>query len=69
MTLPTRVLGKTGIPLPILGFGTAHAGKRLTHREAVHFIRGGPQCGVCNILIRPLSLRDMGRLRSSWALC
>ncbi|MBA3612846.1 MAG: hypothetical protein H0W49_08005 [Nitrospirales bacterium] len=36
MTMPTRVLGKTGISLPIPGFGTAQAGKRLNHRQAVH---------------------------------
>jgi uncharacterized protein len=34
-TLPKRVLGKTGVELPILGFGTAAAGQRLTMREAV----------------------------------
>ena len=46
MTLPTRVLGKTGIPLPILGFGTAQAGKRLTHREAVHLFEVALNAGV-----------------------
>jgi len=46
MTLPTRVLGKTGIPLPILGFGTAHAGKRLTHREAVKLFETALNAGV-----------------------
>ena len=46
MTLPTRVLGKTGIPLPILGFGTAPAGKRLTHREAVHLFEAALNAGV-----------------------
>ena len=34
-TLPKRVLGKTGVELPILGFGTAASGQRLTMREAV----------------------------------
>ena len=46
MTLPTRVLGKTGITLPILGFGTAPAGKRLTHREAVHLFETALNAGV-----------------------
>lgn len=46
MTLPTRVLGKTGISLPILGFGTAHAGKRLTRREAVHLFEAALNAGV-----------------------
>jgi predicted aldo/keto reductase-like oxidoreductase len=46
MALPTRVLGKTGIPLPILGFGTAPAGTRLTHREAVHLFEAALNAGV-----------------------
>ncbi len=46
MTLPTRVLGNTGIPLPILGFGTAPAGNRLTHREAVHLFEAALNAGV-----------------------
>jgi uncharacterized protein len=46
MTLPTRVLGKTGISLPILGFGTAQAGKRLTRREAVHLFEAALNAGV-----------------------
>lgn len=33
--MPTRVLGKTGVELPILGFGTAAAGSRLKLKEAV----------------------------------
>jgi predicted aldo/keto reductase-like oxidoreductase len=46
MTLPTRVLGKTGLALPILGFGTAPAGKRLAHREAVHLFETALNAGV-----------------------
>ncbi len=46
MTLPTRVLGKTGISLPILGFGTAQAGKRLNHREAVNLFEAALNAGV-----------------------
>ena len=46
MTLPTRVLGKTGISMPLLGFGTAQAGKRLTHREAVHLFETALNAGV-----------------------
>ena len=46
MTLPTRLLGKTGISLPILGFGTAPAGKRLTHREALHLFEAALNAGV-----------------------
>ena len=33
--LPVRVLGKTGVTLPTLGFGTAAAGRRLNTRDAV----------------------------------
>ena len=33
--IPSRLLGKTGIELPILGFGTAAAGLRLQTKEAV----------------------------------
>jgi len=33
--LPTRLLGKTGVTLPILGFGTSPAGSRLDTRDAV----------------------------------
>ena len=46
MTLPTRVLGKTGISMPLLGFGTAPAGKRLTHREAVYLFEAALNAGV-----------------------
>jgi uncharacterized protein len=46
MNLPTRVLGKTGTSLPILGFGTAPAGNRLTHREAVHLYETALNAGV-----------------------
>jgi uncharacterized protein len=35
-SMPTRMLGKTGVNLPILGFGTAHSGLRLSTRDAVH---------------------------------
>jgi hypothetical protein len=46
MNLPTRVLGKTGTSLPILGFGTAPAGNRLTHREAVRLYETALNAGV-----------------------
>ena len=46
MALPTRVLGKTGISLPILGFGTAPAGKRLAQREAIHLFEAALNAGV-----------------------
>ena len=34
-SIPIRSLGKTGVTLPILGFGTAPAGSRLETRDAV----------------------------------
>jgi len=34
-TMPTRMLGKTGVTLPILGFGTAATGQRLNMKQAV----------------------------------
>ena len=46
MALPTRVLGKTGISLPILGFGTAPAGKRLAYRDALHLFETALNAGV-----------------------
>ncbi len=46
MSLPTRILGKTGIALPILGFGTAPAGNRLTQREAVPLFEQALKAGV-----------------------
>lgn len=33
--MPKRVLGKTGVKLPILGFGTAASGQRLNLKQAV----------------------------------
>jgi predicted aldo/keto reductase-like oxidoreductase len=33
--IPARSLGKTGVTLPILGFGTAPTGRRLNTRDAV----------------------------------
>lgn len=44
--LPTRILGKTGISLPILGFGTAAAGTRLRLREAVRLYETALEAGV-----------------------
>jgi uncharacterized protein len=43
--LPTRILGKTSVQLPILGFGTGPTGVRLNTRDAVYLyetaFRGG----------------------------
>ena len=44
--LPTRPLGKTGVTLPILGFGTGSAGVRLNAREAVHLYETAFRAGI-----------------------
>jgi len=44
--LPLRRLGKTGIELPILGFGTGPSGQRLNLREAVGLYETAFQAGV-----------------------
>ena len=41
-----RVLGKTGVRLPILGFGTAHTGRRLNTREAVRLYETAFRSGI-----------------------
>ncbi len=44
--LPSRVLGKTGVELPILGFGTAASGTRLPQREAVALYEAAFEEGI-----------------------
>lgn len=44
--LPMRMLGRTGVTLPILGFGTAHTGRRLNTREAVHLYETAFRAGI-----------------------
>jgi aryl-alcohol dehydrogenase-like predicted oxidoreductase len=44
--LPTRVLGKTGVEVPIVGFGTAPAGTRLSLREAVRLYEDALKAGI-----------------------
>lgn len=44
--LPMRPLGKTGVRLPILGFGTAHAGRRLITRDAVQLYETAFEGGI-----------------------
>ena len=44
--LPTRQLGKTGVTLPILGFGTAAAGRRLNTRDAVRLYEAAFRAGI-----------------------
>lgn len=44
--MPTRLLGKTGVTLPILGFGTAHSGERLHVRDAVPLYEAAFQEGI-----------------------
>ena len=44
--LPTRVLGKTNIRLPILGFGTGAAGKRLGLKTAIQLYESALNQGI-----------------------
>lgn len=44
--LPTRLLGKTGDRISILGFGTAAAGTRLNLKDAVHLYEEALNLGV-----------------------
>lgn len=44
--LPTRILGKTGVPISIIGFGTAPAGNRLPLKEAVGLYEEALNLGV-----------------------
>ncbi len=44
--LPSRQLGKTGVTLPILGFGTAAAGRRLNTEDAVRLYETAFRAGI-----------------------
>jgi uncharacterized protein len=44
--LPTRTLGKTAVELPILGFGTAAAGQRLSIKQAVQLYEKAYREGI-----------------------
>ena len=44
--MPSRTLGKTGVQLPILGFGTAAAGTRLNVRDAVRLYEDAFNQGI-----------------------
>jgi predicted aldo/keto reductase-like oxidoreductase len=44
--MPVRSLGKTGVTLPILGFGTAAAGRRLNTRDAVRLYETAFRNGI-----------------------
>lgn len=46
VSLPSRRLGKTGVELPILGFGTAPAGSRLNLRDAVRLYEDAFNQGI-----------------------
>src|SRR5688572_28626941 len=46
VSLPSRRLGKTGVQLPILGFGTAAAGSRLNLRDAVRLYEEAVSQGI-----------------------
>ncbi|HXC67246.1 MAG TPA: aldo/keto reductase [Nitrospiraceae bacterium] len=44
--IPARSLGKTGVTLPILGFGTAATGERLNTRDAVRLYETAFRAGI-----------------------
>ncbi len=44
--LPTRILGKTGVPISMIGFGTAPAGNRLPLKGAVRLYEEALNLGV-----------------------
>ncbi len=44
--MPVRLLGKIGVELPILGFGTGSSGKRLNVKEAVRLYESALQEGI-----------------------
>ena len=45
-TIPTRPLGRTGLEIPILGFGTGEAGMGLKNRRAIDLYRFAIDRGV-----------------------
>ena len=45
-SLPTRILGKTAVRLPILGFGTAPAGTRLPLKDAIRLYESALDQGI-----------------------
>ena len=51
--LPHRILGKTGVSVPILGFGTAPLGKRQPLRDAVAILHEAITLGVTYIDTAP----------------
>ena len=44
--IPRRVLGKTGVELPILGFGTGASGQRLDVKQAVQLYEAAFRAGI-----------------------
>lgn len=44
--IPRRMLGKTGVELPILGFGTAASGERLNLKQAVQLYEAAYREGI-----------------------
>src|SRR5262249_12045273 len=44
--VPTRVLGKTGVRVPILGFGTAPMGVKRSLKDAVELVHRALDLGV-----------------------
>jgi predicted aldo/keto reductase-like oxidoreductase len=51
--IETRLLGKTGVTLPILGFGTAPTGRRLNTRDAVRLYETAFREGITHFDTAP----------------
>jgi aryl-alcohol dehydrogenase-like predicted oxidoreductase len=71
MSLPTRPLGRTGLHLPILGFGASSLGqefRRVTLDEALESVRVAFECGLRFIDTSPFYGRGMSEVLLGLAL-
>ena len=66
--IPVRSLGKTGVTLPILGFGTAAAGLRLNTRDAVSLYETAFREGITYFDTAP-EFAGYERRNSSCVIC
>src|SRR5262245_21620659 len=71
ISLPTRSLGRTGLQLPILGFGASSLGqefRRVTPDEALRSVRVALDCGLNFIDTSPFYGRGMSEVLLGIAL-
>ena len=62
--LPTRRLGKTGLRVPLVGYGTAPGGSGLSDREAIELLHQAIDRGVTYLDTAPAYERAQRQLRS-----